>query len=116
MLIHCAAGKDRTGILAALTHHLVGVHPDDIVEDYLLTNSAYNFEQRLPLMADYIAREVGRPLQLAAVRTAMGVHADYLASAFAAIIARYGSIDAYLRDALGVDAAHRARVEARLAA
>ncbi|HEX6865789.1 MAG TPA: tyrosine-protein phosphatase, partial [Caulobacteraceae bacterium] len=28
VLIHCAAGKDRTGILAALTHHLAGVSED----------------------------------------------------------------------------------------
>src|SRR5579863_3182688 len=33
VLIHCAAGKDRTGILAALTHHIAGVHEDDIVGD-----------------------------------------------------------------------------------
>src|SRR5688500_9342174 len=40
VLIHCAAGKDRTGLLAALTHHLLGVHPDDMIEDFLLTNTA----------------------------------------------------------------------------
>ncbi len=39
VLIHCAAGKDRTGVLAALTHHVAGVHPDDIRADYLLTNN-----------------------------------------------------------------------------
>jgi len=38
VLVHCAAGKDRTGILCALTHHLAGVSDDDIFEDYLLTN------------------------------------------------------------------------------
>src|ERR1700722_18557959 len=30
ILIHCTAGKDRTGLLAALTHHVAGVHRDDI--------------------------------------------------------------------------------------
>ena len=49
VLIHCAAGKDRTGILAALTHHLVGVHADDIVADYLLTNDLLAIDRRIPL-------------------------------------------------------------------
>ena len=40
VLIHCAAGKDRTGILAALTHHLAGVHRDDLMADYLATYDA----------------------------------------------------------------------------
>lgn len=34
MLIHCAAGKDRTGILAWLTHRALGVHRDDALEDF----------------------------------------------------------------------------------
>src|SRR6516164_206019 len=38
ILVHCAAGKDRTGLICALTHHVAGVHRDDMVEDYLLTN------------------------------------------------------------------------------
>ncbi|OHV55422.1 tyrosine-protein phosphatase [Frankia sp. B2] len=37
-LFHCAAGKDRTGVLAALLLSLVGVHPEAIVADYVQTN------------------------------------------------------------------------------
>jgi protein-tyrosine phosphatase len=114
VLIHCAAGKDRTGILAALTHHLIGVHPDDIVADYLLTNEAIGFERRLPLMMQAIAEGAGREPSPAAVRVAMGVDAAFLAAALSAIAAEHGDIDAYLRDALGVDAALRDKVEARL--
>jgi len=39
-LIHCSAGKDRTGGLIALVHLLLGVHPDDVMADYLLSNKA----------------------------------------------------------------------------
>jgi protein tyrosine/serine phosphatase len=114
VLIHCAAGKDRTGILAALTHHLIGVHPDDIIADYLLTNEAIGFEQRLPLMMQAIAEGTGREPTPAAVKVAMGVDAAFLAAAIATIEAEHGGVDAYLKDALGVDEALRAKVEERL--
>ncbi|WP_009480567.1 tyrosine-protein phosphatase [Rhodococcus sp. JVH1] len=38
VLLHCAAGKDRTGIAIALLLRIAGVEPDDIVADYLSTN------------------------------------------------------------------------------
>jgi protein-tyrosine phosphatase len=114
VLIHCAAGKDRTGILAALTHHLIGVADDDLVADYLLTNEAIGMDQRIPLMMQAIAEGVGRQPTPAAARVAMGVEAAYLEGALSAIKAEHGSIDGYLEDALGVDSALRAKVEARL--
>ena len=39
-LFHCAAGKDRTGVVAALLLGLVGVHRDEIVADYHATAGA----------------------------------------------------------------------------
>jgi protein-tyrosine phosphatase len=38
VLLHCAAGKDRTGIAVALLLRTAGVEPDDIVADYVSTN------------------------------------------------------------------------------
>lgn len=40
VLIHCSAGKDRAGGMIALVHLLLGVHPDDVMADYLLSNRA----------------------------------------------------------------------------
>jgi protein-tyrosine phosphatase len=114
VLIHCAAGKDRTGVLAALTHHLAGVHQDDIVEDYLLTNNPERIAARAPMVAELIAAETGRTPTDAAIRAAIGVEAEYLAEAFRAIDAEHGGADAYLEQALGVDGAMRRRLEARL--
>ncbi len=39
LLFHCAAGKDRTGVAAALVLSLLGVSEDQIIDDYLLTQS-----------------------------------------------------------------------------
>jgi protein-tyrosine phosphatase len=37
VLVHCAAGKDRTGVIVALLLSVLGVREDDIVEDYMLS-------------------------------------------------------------------------------
>jgi protein tyrosine/serine phosphatase len=116
VLIHCAAGKDRTGLLAALTHHLVGVHHDDMVEDYLLTNTAVDLQRRAPGIARQLEAMTGRPASHDAVVAFLGVEPVYLETALAAITARHGSVDAYLEQALGVDAAARDRIGARLSA
>jgi protein tyrosine/serine phosphatase len=108
VLVHCAAGKDRTGILVALTHHIAGVHPDTIIEDYLLTNHPERLAARMPMIAQAMREIAGRAPSEAVMQIAMGVEADYLRTAFTAIEARYGSLDAYMEQVLGVDAAHRA--------
>jgi len=114
VLIHCTAGKDRTGILAALTHHVAGVHRDDIFEDYLLTNTVASFERRLPAVAQMIVELSGRTPTDGAVRTAVSVDSAYLDTALSVIEARNGSLDGYLEEALGLTPDLRARVEARL--
>ncbi|WP_298745748.1 tyrosine-protein phosphatase [uncultured Brevundimonas sp.] len=116
VLIHCAAGKDRTGLLAALTHHLLGVHRDDMIEDYLLTNAAVDLPGRAPAVARQLEALTGRPAAHDAVVAFLGVEPAYLETALAGIAARHGSIDGYLEQALGVDAALRDRIGERLAA
>jgi protein tyrosine/serine phosphatase len=114
VLIHCAAGKDRTGILAALTHQLAGVHRDDMMADYLATNDPERVARRLPLVAETIRDLTGRTLPEATLRVAMGVEPDYLETAFAAMSERHGDVERYLEAELGVDAARRAAIRDRL--
>ena len=116
VVIHCAAGKDRTGLLAALTHKVVGVHDDDIYEDYLLTNAAARIEERAPTVQQNIRENTGRTPSVEAVRAFLGVLPDYLEAAFAEIDSGHGALDAYLERALGVDADVKARIRARLLA
>lgn len=114
VLIHCAAGKDRTGILAALTHHLVGVDREQMLTDYLMTNEIGEFERRMPLLLETIRELTGRTAPPAAMRVAMGVEAAYLEMAFKTMIERHGDLDRYLENELGVDVARRREVKARL--
>ena len=102
LVIHCTAGKDRTGFACALILHTLGVSKDTISADYLLTNQFYrrdpNHSSDLP---DDIKQVLG------SVRDA------FLAAAFEAIDADYGDLETYLRDGLGLGKAERAHLEAR---
>ena len=108
ILVHCAAGKDRTGILVALTHHLAGVHPDTAIEDYLLTNQPERLAARMPLFGKFMEEIAGRAPSEAVMQVALGVEAEYLRTALTAIEDGYGSLDAYLERAIGIDAHQRA--------
>lgn len=104
LLFNCSAGKDRTGVGAALILYVLGVSFDDILEDYLLTNEADH--SRL------VARMGPRGEQFVeagAVAPLMAADADYLATAFDSFERDHGGIDAYLAG-LGVDAAGTVRL------
>jgi protein tyrosine/serine phosphatase len=114
VLIHCAAGKDRTGLLVALIQHLLGVSPDEIMADYLLTNEARSLSAWGPRFADIIEREYGRRPPMEAVEAFLRVHPDWLRAAFDEIDGRAGRLDTYLETVLGVDAAMKAQIARRL--
>lgn len=100
-LVHCVAGKDRTGLLVALFHHLVGVHVDDAMTDYLASNhmpGRHAWLQRVRMR--YGALGILPPE--AAFKAAMQVEPMYLEAAKAQIVDRLGSLDAYLDIVLSV--------------
>jgi len=113
-LLHCLAGKDRTGLAASLLHTLVGVHHDDMMADYLLTNTAGDAEARIAAGAASIRASRGPQISDDAVRILMTVHEDYLNAALSAVVATHGSIESYARDVLGVTPERLAQIEARI--
>jgi protein-tyrosine phosphatase len=113
-VIHCAAGKDRTGIACALTLLALGVSEDDVFADYEFTNQAVDIEARLPRIQERMEERLARKLDAASLRPMLGVNVDYLREAFAALHERHGSVDAYLADVLGVDANARQRLRHKL--
>jgi protein-tyrosine phosphatase len=102
LVIHCTAGKDRTGFACALILHALGVGHDLIAEDYLLTNQFY---RRDPAASTDLPEDVRKVLG--------SVERSFLGAAFDAIRASYGDIEGYLRDGLGLDVRQRARLQAR---
>lgn len=116
IVVHCAAGKDRTGLICALTHHVLGVSADDIMADYLLTNDEDRMARKMAFLGPWLRDTVGKTVDDAALRVAVSVNPDYLETAFAVIREAHGSLDGYLAEALGVDDTLRERLQARLLA
>ena len=112
-LVHCLAGKDRTGYSVAMVLAALGVHRDDVMEDYLLTNTAGDSEARIEAGRRSI-RAIWGDMEDAALRALMAVEPEYLAITYAVIEERYGSLEAYLETVLGVDGALREKLVERL--
>lgn len=114
-VIHCAAGKDRTGIACALTLLALGVDEDAVFADYEFTNQAVDLEARMPRIQARMEERLGRALDPDALRPMLGVHVDYLREALGVIAAKHGSAAGYLDVVLGVDDARRERLRRALA-
>lgn len=114
-LVNCFAGKDRTGIAASLLLHILGVHRDDAIAEYLRTNDAPTKHvlerQSLPRM-----REVYDGIEDAAIDNLMNVRPEYIETYFSEVTRDHGSIDTYLAQTLGVDEARKARLRAKFVA
>ncbi|MGQ0534353.1 MAG: tyrosine-protein phosphatase, partial [Caulobacteraceae bacterium] len=115
-VIHCAAGKDRTGIACALTLIALAVDEEAVFADYEFTNQAVDIERRLPRIQERMEERLARKLDPAALRPMLGVEVDYLRAALDAIEAKHGSVDVYLTQVLGVGPAERIAVRQILAA
>lgn len=115
-VIHCAAGKDRTGIGCALTLMALGVDEDTVFADYEFTNQAVDLERRMPRIQERMEERLSRKLDPEALRPMLGVELDYLYAALDEIRVRSGSVDTYLGDVLGVGEAERATLRAQLTA
>ena len=97
-LMHCTAGKDRTGWGAAALLMLLGVSEADVMRDYLMTN-----EQLMPRMRrslDDFAAAGGDPEVLLQV---LGVREEYMRTAIDEMVSSFGTIERYFAEGLGVD-------------
>ena len=115
-LVNCAAGKDRTGILCALTHHALGVSMDDIFTDYELTNTAANVADRLPEAREYFNTMLEKNYEGDVYRPFLGVERQFLEAAIASIKEHSGDLDTYLSKTLGVDSTKRELIRDKLLA
>ena len=111
-LIHCTAGKDRTGLTTALLLHTLNVPFETIVTDYLKSNAAY--DQYAPKVQNDIRllRYIG--IGMEEMQPFLIAEAKTLELAFDHIRTRYGSIYNYLTTAAGLTEADLSCLKTRL--
>ena len=126
LAFNCTAGKDRTGVAAALILTALGVPRETVLADYALTNR-YLTPAAFLNGNDRKAQEGGKadeakaPLQQMigklpplVIKAMLGAEPEYLAAVFSEIEQRSGSMNNYFHEVLGVSDADLARLRAEL--
>ncbi|TPG54306.1 tyrosine-protein phosphatase [Sphingomonas glacialis] len=114
MLVHCAAGKDRTGLAIALLQTALGVPREPILTEYAASNTAFANPDALVRARTHLCRVLGETPPDFAITAFLGVSSHHLTAAFDGINRRSGSTDAYL-EGLGVGSSERAALRSKLA-
>ena len=115
-LVHCFAGKDRTGIAAMLLLHLLGVSRDDQMAEFLRTNEAPTLGVLAAQSVPGIEEKLGRKLDEGSIRALLGVREEYLVTFWREVAEDHGSLDRYIAGALSVDELLKDRLRARFLA
>lgn len=111
VLFHCTEGKDRSGWVSAVLQLAAGAGDDQVIAEYLKSN-----DYRAGLIAgEYRATRARSGTAAAQVRDALlRVNASYLEAGLGELRTRYGDIDGYLTDGLGLSKATIAELRSRL--
>lgn len=115
ILIHCAAGKDRTGVAVGLLLDLIGVERSAILEDYELSERYLDWS-RLDLTATLgVAQGANEPSVPTPLLDAI-VRSDraYLEAVFSNIERRFDSTESFVKSAIGLSATAIAAIRCHL--
>ncbi len=110
-LFHCFAGKDRTGLTAAIILTILGVSKEDILYDYLKTNEQRK-EENDELLGKLLEQGFSKE-QCSVVEIALTVNAEYLETAYKTAEKLYGSFQNYIYQALKVTKAEEKELQGK---
>ncbi|VAW34450.1 hypothetical protein MNBD_CHLOROFLEXI01-5133 [hydrothermal vent metagenome] len=99
-ILHCTAGKDRTGLVNALLLLTLGVPEETVLADYTLSNIFYE-EFRAAIAVD-LKQVAPWGISIDDLQDVLLVKAKTLRGALAYLRQNYGSLESYLRDAAGI--------------
>jgi protein-tyrosine phosphatase len=116
-LLHCSAGKDRTGFGAAIILTLLGVDHDTVMHDYLVSNESGDLFERMRTRMLQNLKDHGMSSKIddEIIKVMSGVRAEYLLGAFEEIDTHYGGMSGYLEE-VGISAADQKHLTERLLA
>lgn len=98
-VVHCTAGKDRTGWISALLQLLAGVREQDVVADYLLTRE--RSADFVAAIRGYVQAEM--PERAEAIEVLIGVEESNLRRSLDALYREFGDARRYLVEGAGLD-------------
>lgn len=116
LLVHCSAGKDRTGFVVAMLLHTLEVPEELIRADYLASRSWPGADSHRASLEARLGGYIPATELRAAVDTVLDVRDHYLDAALAAVALEFGSIRRYLASAAGLDTARLDLLRTRLLA
>jgi len=99
-VFHCAAGKDRTGWVAAVLHTIAGVSEEVIMQDYFLTNT---YTERWMAATTQAMLEQHGQAFADAFSPLLGVQERFLRTGFKQAADSYGSMEGYITQGLKLD-------------
>lgn len=106
LLFHCAAGKDRTGVLAALILLVLRVPEPLVIEDYALSSRIVDYREEMQLDADPSNKrdgyEVLRTLPANVVAPLLASAPAYIQESIAEVKRRHGSVDEFIKVEYGL--------------
>jgi protein-tyrosine phosphatase len=111
LVMHCTAGKDRTGVGSAILLSLLGVPRRAVIEDYTLTQRLLPGSASAPPKAAGAAMSRIPPASMAA---ALEADPRYIETSLSVIDRQYGSVENYAEKGLGVSRAEIEAIRARL--
>ena len=98
-LVHCTAGKDRTGLACALALSVAGVGDGAVADEYALTEAGLGaWMPRVRRLMMRIPEFEGDEVK---IRQALGARREYMMRTLEDLRARWGGAEGYLKDALG---------------
>lgn len=112
ILVHCSAGKDRTGMVIALLQSALGVDREAIYANFMLSNQSGGLHQMAQTVRARVKEHHGHDYPEELFRHMIGVEESYLDNFFDAIEKRAGSVEGYL-EGLGFDERARERALAQ---
>lgn len=110
VVIHCASGKDRTGICCMLVQKTLGAKNEDILEDYLKSNMAYQeaFEEETERRKEEIEQV---PETLPVIQMSKGVRKEIMESVLQELEQRYPDMETYLQEEYGYTQEQIAKIQ-----
>ena len=89
LLVHCAAGKDRTGVFISVLYLVLGVPRDDVVKSYMAIKP--HLDQHFPMLIRWLLKKTRLP------ELAYTVLPEYIEGMIDHLEEKYGEADNYLQ-------------------